>query len=236
MPLITPYGRDNAVALLGTAVTLGAVGVGVGGALGWLLGGGAAAIAGLTLWFFRDPERRLPAGAWRDGVLVAPADGRIVQIASVHEPEFLGGEAVCISIFLSLLDVHVNRVPVSGVVQFCRYVPGRFYAAYRSEASQQNEQMIVGVETPRGRVLFRQIAGVLARRIVCDLCEGQRVQAAERFGMIKFGSRVEVLVPLSQAEIVVQVGMRVRAGETVLGYLRPSVSEEAAIQALHGGA
>lgn len=225
MPLISPYGRDNAGVLLGIAGALAVLGAALGGIATWIAAGVATALAGLTLWFFRDPEREIPGEAQRDGVILAPADGRIVDITRVDEPEFLGGEALQVSIFLSPLDVHVNRVPVSGVVRLCRYTPGEFLAAYRPEASRRNEQTLIGVETPCGRVLFKQIAGVLARRIVCALQEGQRVQAGERFGMMKFGSRMDVLLPAAQAELCVRKGMRVRAGETILGYLVPKPAE-----------
>ncbi|MCS6965224.1 MAG: phosphatidylserine decarboxylase [Candidatus Kapabacteria bacterium] len=235
MPLLASYGRDNVVVLVGAAAFLGAVASGVGGTPGWVIGGGAVALVTLTFWFFRDPERNIPEIARREGALIAPADGRIVQICHVVEPEFIGGDAVQVSIFLSLLDVHVNRVPVSGVVRLCRYVPGRFYAAYRSEASRRNEQMLVGIESCCGRLLLRQIAGVLARRIVCSLREGQNVRVGERFGMIKFGSRVDVLLPVGQAELYVYEGMKVRAGETLLGYLRPEPASVPPVHTLASG-
>ncbi|GBD06566.1 Phosphatidylserine decarboxylase proenzyme [bacterium HR21] len=221
MPVVSPYGRDNAAVLFGLAAIAALVGGSLGGIASWIGGVVAGALVGLTLWFFRDPDRAIPAEAQRDGVVLSPADGRVVQIVRLQEPEFLGEEAVQVSIFLSPLDVHVNRVPVSGIVRFLRYVPGRFFAAYRPEASRQNEQTLIGVETPCGKVLFKQIAGVLARRIVCTLQEGQRVQAGERFGMMKFGSRMDVLLPALRAELCVREGMRVWAGQTILGYLIP---------------
>lgn len=224
MPVVTPYGRDNAAVLLGLALLMAIAGIALGGALGWGLGFGAAVVAGLTLWFFRDPERKTPPEGEQPGAILAPADGRVVQISRVMEPEFLGGEAVQVSIFLSVLDVHVNRVPLSGVVRLCRYVPGRFYAAFRPEASRQNEQMLIGIESAHGRVLFKQITGVLARRIVCTLREGQAVRAGERFGMMKFGSRVDILAAAGQFRVCVREGMRVRGGEIVIGYLQPQAA------------
>ncbi len=225
MPLISPYGRDNAAVLLAVALGIALLGGLLGGSIAWIASGVAVCVVVLTLWFFRDPERTLPPEGQKAGVVLAPADGRVVGIARVVEPEFLGGEAVQVSIFLSPLDVHVNRVPVSGVVRLCRYTPGRFYAAYRPEASQQNEQTAIGVETPHGKVLFKQIAGVLARRIVCTLREGQTVQAGQRFGMMKFGSRMDILLPAERSTLCVHEGMRVRAGQTVLGYLVPAAAE-----------
>jgi len=197
----------------------------MGEALGWGLGIGGGLLAGLTLWFFRDPERALPPEAGREGAIVAPADGQIVQLCRRTEPEFIRGEAVQISIFLSVLDVHVNRIPVSGVVRLCRYIPGRFRAAFRPEASWQNEQMLIGIESSNGRVLFKQITGVLARRIVCTLHEGQAVRAGERFGMMKFGSRIDIFLPAERVHILVRERMRVRAGETIIGYLLPRTDD-----------
>ncbi len=206
---------------MGVALLMASVGVALGGGVGWGLGVGAMAVVGTTLWFFRDPERTIPAEGEQPGVILAPADGRIVEIRRVVEPEFLAGEAIQVSIFLSVLDVHVNRVPISGTVRLCRYVPGRFYAAFRPEASRQNEQMLIGIESPHGRLLFKQITGILARRIVCTLREGQAVRAGDRFGMMKFGSRIDILVPAEQTRLCVQEQMRVRAGQTIIGYLQP---------------
>jgi phosphatidylserine decarboxylase len=230
MALITSYGWDNAAVLLGIAIVLVLAGFMLGGIGGGIVGGVGVVVGGLTLWFFRDPERRVPEAARQPGALVAPADGRIVQIQRVVEPEFLGGEAVQVSIFLSLFDVHVNRVPMSGVVRLYRYIPGRFLAAYRPEASWQNEQTVIGIEGVRGRIVVKQITGVLARRIVCTLREGQRVEAGERFGMMKFGSRMEVLVPVEKARLCVREGMRVRAGETLLGYVEEAVQATETVQ------
>jgi len=172
-------------------------------------------LAGLVLNFFRDPERTVPPEG--NGV-ISPADGRIVVVRRTEEREFIGGEAVQISIFMSPLDVHVNRMPVDGVVRLCRHVPGRFVAAFQDKSSELNERMCIGVERPDGsRVFFVQIAGAVARRIVAELKPGQEVRAGERFGMIKFGSRVDVYIP---GKIDVRVGLRdrVRAGESVLAH------------------
>ncbi len=172
--------------------------------------------AALSAFFFRDPERQAPAG---EGKVVSPADGRVIAIEEVEETEFFGGKTKRISIFLSVFDVHVNRAPVSGVVRLMRYQPGRFHVASLPQASVENEQSIVGVESPWGKVLFKQIAGLIARRIVCDLREGHRVQCGERFGIIKFGSRMEVYLPLS-AEVKVRLREKVRAGESIIGELK----------------
>lgn len=167
---------------------------------------------GFVVNFFRDPERVTPAG---ENLLVSPADGKIILIKRVHEGEFLQSEAVQVSIFMSPLNVHVNRNPISGTVQHLRYVKGEYFAAFEDKASEKNEQMIIGIEGLKGKVLFKQIAGFVARRIVCTLNKGDRVNAGDRFGMIKFGSRVDMFMPTS-AKVNVHVGDVAVAGETVL--------------------
>jgi phosphatidylserine decarboxylase len=176
-----------------------------------------ALITATTLFFFRDPSRSVLAD---DEVsVVAPADGKIVSVTEKEEPEFLSSRAVKISIFLSLLDVHVNRIPVSGSVEYTRYREGQFYAAFRSEASDKNERMAVGIETTTGvKVLVAQIAGYIARRIVCRAEKGRRYRCGERYGLICFGSRTDLFLPES-ARIQVKLGDRVRAGETIIGTL-----------------
>ncbi|SHK09836.1 phosphatidylserine decarboxylase family protein [Rhodothermus profundi] len=178
----------------------------------------AALLLGFVLFFFRDPDRRPPEGA--DTLLLAPADGKVVEIATVdYEPVYLKGPARRLSIFLSPLDVHVNRVPAKGVIELVRYIPGDYLVAWHPKASEQNERSEIGLRHPSGaRILFKQIAGVLARRIVFHLQEGDTVQAGQRFGIVKFGSRMDVLVP-PHVTFEVKVGDRVRAGETILGRL-----------------
>ncbi len=172
-------------------------------------------VLALTASFFRDPDRKSPEG---EGLVLAPADGKIIAVRQVEEKEYLGSTATVISIFMSPLNVHVNRNPINGVVGHLRYVKGEYFAAFEDKASEKNEQMIIGIENRRGRVLFKQIAGMVARRIVCTLKMGEEVKAGERFGMIKFGSRVDVFVP-SQAAVRGKVGDRTVAGETVLAEL-----------------
>ena len=174
------------------------------------------AIFALLLYFFRDPKRIPPAG---EGLFLSPADGRVVEVQQVHEsPEGEGlpeGGELKISIFMSLLDVHVNRAPVEGRVVLVEHVPGQFRPAFRPEASEVNEHNLVGMESRYGGVLVKQIAGILARRIVCWVSPGQKLQAGERLGVIKFGSRVDLYLPLG-AEPVVRVGDQARAGVTVI--------------------
>lgn len=166
----------------------------------------------LTLNFFRDPDRSTPAG---DNLIIAPADGEVVQITPLREDEYLKSEAVQVSIFMSPLNVHVNRFPVSGTVGYFRHVPGEFLAAFDEKSSLRNERTLIGVENSHGRVLFKQIAGFIARRIVANVNVGDRAVAGERFGMIKFGSRVDVIVP-QNAAVRVHLGEKTVAGETVL--------------------
>ncbi len=170
-------------------------------------------VFGFTAYFFRDPERATPTG---DRLIIAPADGKVVEVKKKFENEFFQSEVWQISIFMSPLNVHVNRNPVSGTVKYTRYVKGEYFAAFEEKASEKNEQMIVGVESRHGKVLWKQIAGFIARRIVCQLKSGDTVQTGERFGMIKFGSRVDIFVPVT-AQVNSHVGDITVAGETILG-------------------
>lgn len=175
------------------------------------------ALIAFTLYFFRDPERRSPSG---DGLVLAPADGKVVLIQQTREDEFLGGEATQISIFMSPLNVHVNRWPLSGVVRFFRHVPGEYIVAMDEKSSLRNERTLIGLEHAGGKVLFKQIAGFIARRIVAPVQVGDTAVAGRRFGMIKFGSRVDVLLPPGAA-IGVKVGDRTVAGESILARISP---------------
>jgi phosphatidylserine decarboxylase len=184
--------------------------------LGWTL----VALVGLlfTLFFlnfFRDPDRLTPPGAH---LITSPADGRVVSVvAGVREERVLHGECRRVSIFMSPLDVHVNRIPVDGTVVDVARRSGQFYAAYLDKSSELNEQTAVLIEDGRGeRILCVQIAGQLARRIVCRLRPGERVHRAERYGMITFGSRLDLYVPMA-VEVSVRVGDRVTAGTSVIG-------------------
>jgi phosphatidylserine decarboxylase len=178
----------------------------------WLL---AFVLTLLALWvayFFRDPER---TGARGDQLVIAPADGKVVLIQDVDEPTFMGGRTKRVSIFMNVFDVHVNRYPVSGTVKYVQYNPGRFLNAAVEKSSVENEQRSVGIETPHGRILVRQIAGLIARRIVTYSKEGEQVQQAERMGLIRFGSRVDVFLPLD-AVLRVKIGDMTVAGTTVI--------------------
>lgn len=167
-----------------------------------------------TLFFFRDPER-VPDSS-DDNVVLAPADGKVIFIGEAVESEFRKAPSVMISIFMSPANVHVNRIPFSGIVTFLKYVKGEYLVAFDEKSSERNERMLIGIEKDGEKVLFKQIAGFIARRIVCELKEGQRVTRGERFGMIKFGSRVDIF--LSPAcQLNVKVGDKTVAGKSVLG-------------------
>jgi phosphatidylserine decarboxylase len=183
----------------------------------WLLAFVLTIFALWVAYFFRDPERQGARGA---EVVIAPADGKVVLISEVDEPTFMGGRAKRVSIFMNVFNVHVNRYPVSGTVKYLHYNKGKFLNAAAEKSSEENEQSSVGIETPRGRVLVRQIAGLIARRIVTYSKEGEQVQQGARMGLIRFGSRVDVFLPLD-AIIKVKVGDITLAGTTAIAELRP---------------
>jgi phosphatidylserine decarboxylase len=172
----------------------------------------------LTLWvayFFRDPERPGPRG---DHLAVAPADGKVVMIADVDEPGFVHGRATRVSIFMNVFNVHVNRYPVTGTVRYVHYNPGKFLNAAVEKSSLENEQSSVGIASGPRRILVRQIAGLIARRIVTYAHEGDQVQQGERMGLIRFGSRVDLFIPTSST-LRVRVGETTYAGTTVIAEL-----------------
>jgi phosphatidylserine decarboxylase len=212
------FAREGFV-FIAIAVALTAAAYGVAYARrSWALWLFAIVLTVLALWvayFFRDPER---SGERGDRLVIAPADGKIVMISDVDEPSYLGGRAKRISIFMNVFNVHVNRYPVNGVVRYLHYNPGKFFNAATDKSSLENEQMSVGIETSHGRVLVRQIAGLIARRIVTYSREGQLVHQGDRMGMIRFGSRVDVFLPTS-AIVRAQVGEITTAGTTALGEL-----------------
>jgi phosphatidylserine decarboxylase len=170
----------------------------------------AALLAVWVMWFFRDPERRWIRG---EDLIVAPADGKVVSIDEIHEAAFLGAMAVRVSIFMNVFDCHVNRYPVSGTIEYRFYNPGKFLNAAGEKASLDNEQSSIGVVNSRGRVLIRQIAGLIARRIVTDHPVGTTVTQGERLGMIRFGSRVDTFLPRG-VTVLVKVGDTTRVGVT----------------------
>jgi phosphatidylserine decarboxylase len=183
------------------------------GSTGWWIG--AALWTALSVWvvaFFRDPER-----AWAIGerMIVAPADGKVVSVIETDEPAFHGGRTLRISIFMNVFDCHVNRYPVSGTVAYRHYNPGKFGHAAAEKSSLTNEQSSVGIAAAPGKVLIRQIAGLVARRIVTDHDVGTPVRQGERMGMIRFGSRVDLFLPVGTRTLV-HTGDTTRAGVTVV--------------------
>ena len=180
----------------------------------WVWPGIMALLAVWVVSFFRDPIRPGPKG---DRYVVSAAEGHVVHVTEVEESMYVKERAVRISIFLSVFDVHVNRYPVDGAVELVHYNKGKFLHAADEKASLDNEQSSIGIRGPHGRVLVRQIAGLIARRIVTDSRAGDRVKQGERLGLIRFGSRTDVFLPLSaRPTIKVKPGDRVRVGGTVL--------------------
>jgi phosphatidylserine decarboxylase len=204
--------------------------VGAAALLGWLAGAfwglPAMLLAFFFLWFFRDPERGIPHAA---GALVSPADGKVSDVSQVAEN---GVPQLRISIFLNVFDVHVNRSPISGVIRKVAYRKGKFLNAMNPASAELNEQNIVTVEGEGQTVVFKQIAGLLARRIVFDKKLGDHVERGERIGLIKFGSRVDVLLDRS-ASVQVKIGDKVKGGSSVLAYLHTE-AQLATAGAQHG--
>ena len=202
----------------GWPFVLGGAAFAVVGCLLWPRGVPLAALGLLlalfSLWFFRNPDRTPPSGT---GVVVSPADGRIVYAGESPPGRYALVAGKRVSVFMSPIDVHVNRAPVTGRVASVRYHKGAFHVASVDKASLMNEQNGVAIVTPGGRtVTYVQIAGMLARRIVCDLKEGDAVRQGQRVGMIRFGSRVDLYLP-AEVRLSVALGDRVRAGESVIG-------------------
>ena len=194
LPFVVPLAAATVVSLL----------------LGWELAAGIGVVltAAVTC-FFRDPERVVPQTF---GAVVSPADGR------VHEIEMEAGRCR-VSIFLSVADVHVNRAPYAGKVTEVIYKPGRFVPAYRAEASRENESNRVTIDSPDARIAVKQIAGILARRIICRVRPGDELERGQRYGLIRFGSRTDLFLP-ADADVVAHIGDKVRGGETILANLK----------------
>jgi len=175
-------------------------------------------LAAFFLWFFRDPDRKIPA---ETGLIVSPGDGKVTETVAITTPE---GPRQRISIFLSVFNVHVNRAPIAGVLSHVEYRKGKYLNAMNPASAEQNEQNIVTVRDGEIEVTFKQIAGLLARRIVFKMKEGDRVERGQRVGLIKFGSRVDVIVP-ANAELRVKVGQTVKGGSTVLAAVKDGAQQ-----------
>ena len=169
-----------------------------------------------VLYFFRDPERTVPQGA---GAVVSPADGRVIVVKDIFEPTYLKQEVKQISIFLSVFNVHVNRSPISGTVETVKYNPGKFHVASVDKASLDNEQTAMVISDGKHKVLVKQIAGLIARRIVCYAKPGDAIRTGERYGLIRFGSRVDIFLP-KDADLKVKVGDRVTGARDIIAVLK----------------
>jgi phosphatidylserine decarboxylase len=197
------------IAALALGVVLGAAGL-------WVLAVPVAALGVFFAFFFRDPARIPPSG--NDDLVLSPADGRVLVAGPAVAEVAPAGQWQQISIFLSLMDVHVNRIPVSGRVTRVSYTPGKYLAAFKHDAAADNERSEIWVDHRGQSIVARQIVGLLARRVVCRTRTGAEVRAGDRFGVMKFGSRMDVFLPLS-ATLAVTVGQKVRGGETVIAVL-----------------
>jgi phosphatidylserine decarboxylase len=167
------------------------------------------------VFFFRDPERKIPEG---ENIFVSPADGKVILIKDVYEKDYLKTNSKEISIFMSLFNVHINRSPYNGKVSFIKHSSGKFLVAHKDAASIENENVVMVLEGRNGKIVVRQVAGFLARRIVSKVIVGDELRRGERYGMIKFGSRLDVYLP-KDVKIKVKVGDKVKAGETILGQM-----------------
>jgi phosphatidylserine decarboxylase len=166
-----------------------------------------------NFFFFRDPERKIPKG---NDLILSPADGTVIKITEIEEPYYFKSKVKRISIFLSVFNVHVNRIPVTGEVEIVKYNPGKFLVAFDHKASEFNEQSIIGIKHKKGKLLFKQIAGIVARRIIYHISEGDSVEAGDRFGLIRYGSRVDMFFP-KNVDIKVNIDDKVYGGETIIG-------------------
>lgn len=217
--MLTKYGTDNIIVMLSVGVILLVIGYFTGNKyLTPILMSLGGLLIIFTFIFFRDPERSIPAEASDERVLLSPADGKVVEIVKEFEKHYLKDSTKRISIFLSPIDVHVNRSPVSGVVDFLKYKKGEFLPAYVPKSSELNEQSKIGVKNKYGKVFFKQITGMLARRIVYDIKVGDTLKSGERFGMMKFSSRMDIAIPID-SEVLINSGDRVVAGETIMAKL-----------------
>ncbi len=185
--------------------------------IGWKYPGAILLVLTLfVLFFFRDPDRSVPEGG---SVVVSPADGKVIVVKDVFEPDYLKQDVKQISIFLSVFNVHVNRSPVAGTVETVKYNPGKFLAAWDDKASLDNEQTAMVIANGKNKVLVKQIAGLIARRIVCYAKPGDTVKTGERYGLIRFGSRVDIFLP-KDADIKVKLGDRVKGARDIIAELK----------------
>ncbi len=221
---LTHYGKDVLLKVFITGLALTLLSIFINNLfLKFLFTGITIFLWLFTLYFFRDPERKLPADL-KENQIISPGDGKIVVIEDVVNKGkniFEENEPLKqISIFLSPLNVHVNRIPMNGIVKFLKYVKGEYLVAFDHKSSERNERTEIGIENKltKEKILFKQIAGFVARRIVYEISEGNEVFAGERFGMIKFGSRIDILIK-RDSRIFVNIGQKVTGGETIIAEL-----------------
>lgn len=219
------FAKEGYALIAGAAViatVVGGLGWKYGGIVGGILMLLGVLVLGFTLYFFRDPVRVIPAVA--ANTIMSPADGKVLLIDEIEEPLYFNGPALKISIFLSPLNVHVNRIPADGVIEFDEYVSGDYLVAWHEKASELNERSQLGLKHPSGhKILFKQIAGAVARRIVYHVTVGDEVKLGDRFGIVKFGSRMDVIIP-RESTVSVKIGDKVTGGITVLGQLPEGVN------------
>jgi phosphatidylserine decarboxylase len=174
-------------------------------------------VTGFICYFFRDPDRLVPTG---EGVVVSPADGKVIKVESVEHTDYFEGPCRRVSVFMSVFNVHVNRAPLEGKIQKVTYHPGKFFSASFDKASKENEHNALLIESPNGKIVgFVQIAGLVARRIICSVQPGDSLKRGERFGMICFGSRLDIYLP-TETDIKVSVGDKVQAGSSIIAHWR----------------
>ena len=208
-----PFAKEG-IPFIGTAVGVTLL----AGWLGWtIVAIGAAILTLFVSWFFRNPSRVVPQGS---RFVVAPGDGKVIAIQEEFEPRFIKDRSIRISIFLNVFDVHINRLPCEGIIEDVQYQPGMFLVASKPDATLRNEQNVLMIRAAKdAKVLCVQVAGLIARRIVCWISPGDRAVRGERFGLIRFGSRMDTFFPVGTA-VKVAVGDRVKGGETILGELQ----------------
>ncbi|HPI19900.1 MAG TPA: phosphatidylserine decarboxylase family protein [Candidatus Kapabacteria bacterium] len=215
--MLSKYGLSNILILLGIALLL--IIISVIFFKGWLFYSFlivATIIIFFTLWFFRNPNRVLPVEAKNDeSLIISPSDGKIIIIEELFEKHYLKEKCKKISIFLSPLDVHVNWIPVNGYVEYFKYNPGDYLVAWHPKSSELNEQTHIGIKSKFGSLFFKQITGIMARRLVWDINQGDTVKAGQKFGMMKFGSRIDIFLPLD-AELFIKLNDKVVGGETII--------------------
>lgn len=218
--LLTHYGTNNIIVMLAISLAMGFFAYFSDNIiLTYILGFAGTVLALFTLWFFRDPNRILPNEFAGSEYVISPADGEVMMLVEEEEKHFMKSDCKRISIFLSPFDVHVNRHPVSGNIEMAEHHSGKFLAAYKPKSSELNEHSRIGVATDFGRVFFKQIVGVAARRIVFDIKAGEKAKAGEKFGMMKFGSRMDISIP-KNSEILVKIGDVVKGSITPIAILK----------------